>query len=159
MKKSLLLLIIILLTLSVPARAEQFAESIVLKLKNGETISFALNEQPKLTFSQGNLILSSSTYESTYKLSDLDGYQIKYSDTNSIQSIKEGEQVLRQEAGCIYISGLNPQTEVKVYSTSGVVVCSTIANTDGSATIDLSAQLPGVYVISYGANSIKITKR
>lgn len=159
MKKSLLILTLFFLTLSVSTRAEQFAESIVLKLKNGETISFALDEQPKLTFSQGNLILSSNTYESIYKLSDIEGYQIKYSDTNSVPSIIEGEQVLRQEAGCIYISGLKSQTAVKVYSTGGVVVCSTIANTDGSATIDLSAQQSGVYVISYGANSIKITKR
>lgn len=159
MKKSLLILTLLFLTLSALAQAEQFAESMVLKFKNGETISFALDEQPKLTFYQGNLILSSSTLESSFQLSNLDSYQIKYSDANSVPSIKEGDQVLRQEAGCIYISGLKSQSVVTVYSTSGIVVCSTIADADGCALVDLSTQQSGVYVISYGANSIKITKR
>lgn len=159
MKKKRFVLSICILFFSVLLCAQQRAESLMIKLLSGETLSFMLDECPKITFSDTELIITSELYETSYPLADLNNYTFSFKDASGIKSVESGDDKVLQTENMISINGLNPQADIIVYSVNGIIVVSTVADKNGNATVNLSGLPHGVYIVKYGKKSTKICKK
>lgn len=150
---------LLLCVFSLTGYAENKAEALVIELVSGETATFILKEQPKLTFSGGELIIKSGECETSYKVSDLQRYTFKFAESSGITQSADKSQTITQTAGHIRLDGLSPDTQIKTFSVNGILVATDAADSNGSATISVSNLPKGVYIIKYGDKSTKIKKQ
>ena len=133
---------------------------LVLQLTTGETATFVLDEQPKITFTAGNLVITSPTYTTEYPLADLQRYTFKQVPASQITSpAADNRPSITQKDGQIVLDNLPADATVTVYSIDGMALSSPTTATDGHATIDTSTLTSGVYIIKYGNKSLKIRKQ
>lgn len=143
---------------ALPASADKKAEALVVEMTDGSTVTFKLEEQPKLTFSGTNLVIESAVLETSYPLSDLKRYTFKFVEASGIDTVEGNGTGVKQADGSITIDGITPGTAITVYSTSGTAVATAKAGGTGSATISTSPLPSGVYIIKYGDKTTKIRK-
>lgn len=139
--------------------AQRRAESLIIKLLDGESISFVLDECPKITFSGTEMIMTSELYETSYPLAELDNYKFGFKDASQIKNVESASEKVFQTENMIIISGLNPQTDISVYSVNGISLFSAMADKHGEATVNLSGLPHGIYIVKYGNKSTKIQKK
>lgn len=157
--KRILHIFLLLFVVSIAVRAEGSPNTLVIKLRSGETVEYLLSAQPKLTFSGAQLVVKSDAYEAAYDLAQLDRYYFIRTVTDGIDATQDVQGVLSQSGDRLSFSGLLSGTVVAVYSTTGAAVSSVKAGDDGRATLSLSGMPRGVYVVKYGNVSTKIQKR
>lgn len=159
MKKNIILAIAATLTAMAAHAGNDTKTALVIELAAGDTATFVLDEQPKLTFSDTSLYITSATYEAEYALNDLHRYSFRQVQSSGITATEAGRDGnLRQNGGTVTISGMAPGTAVKVYSTGGVAVSSASADSGGRVTVDIAPLPAGVYIVKYGDNTTKIRK-
>lgn len=158
MKNKIILSAILFCMTAVATHAEQKAEALVIEFMSGETVSFILEEHPKLTFSGTELVITSPSYETSYPLSDLKRYTFKFVEVSGITSVQDNADGIRQTDGTVIIDGAAPGTAITVYSSSGITAASVTADNTGRAVINTSPLPSGVYIIKYGDKTTKIRK-
>lgn len=159
--KKLTTLIVLAALAAATARAQgETTDALVIQMTTGETATFVLDERPKITFTPGNLVITSATYTTEYPLADLQHYTFKQVLASNIAQPETGGQpTIEQADGQIILGNLPSGTTVTVYSIGGMAISTLTATDDGRATISSAALAPGVYIIKYGDKSLKIRKQ
>ncbi len=133
--------------------------TLVVKLRSGETADFTLADRPKLTFEGKRLVIKSESYEVAYELSKLDCYYFADKVTNSIGKPGTADGGFRRDGDRLSFRGLAASSEVTAYTAAGVLVATVKVGSDGCAALSLGDMPKGVYVVKYGNVSTKIQKR
>lgn len=159
--RKILATILLAVTATAAANAQgDMTEALEIRLTTGETATFVLDKQPKITFSAGNLVITSPTYTTEYPLASLQRYTFKQVPASQITPPHaDGQPSVSQTDGQIILSDLPADATVTVYSIDGMAISSPTTATDGHATIDTSTLTSGVYIIKYGNKSLKIRKQ
>lgn len=82
-------------------------------------------------------------------------------ETTSVKNLmSDGEIAVwpTRTSSSVNVTGAKPATAVSVHSLNGALVCTAQADSEGSATVDLSSSNTGVYIITVGSHSVKIVK-
>ena len=156
MKKVVLLLFFSFLSGFVYAQEEQLA--LCLSMRDGSSVSFFLNEKPKMTFVADSVKIVSSASQAKVKRSDVLDIKFKMDVPNSIEDVCENGTV---EFGSesIRIENMKPDCVVNVYSVDGRTVLSKMSDSNGLAVIQLHAIPSGVYLLKYNDITIKFIRR
>ncbi len=157
MKKTLLLC----LSLFACAVSLFASMSLAVKLKSGAEVTFALSESPRITFSDGNLVVNESA-SYTYSMSNVLKYSFKESSSTPVKEAggDASSSVTFSRQGDVFtVEGLPSGVEAHVYGMFGGVVGRAKSDAYGMAKLDLSTLGAGVYVLSAGGSSVKVTKR
>lgn len=133
--------------------------TLVVKLRSGETADFTLADKPKLMFDGKCLVIKSESYEVAYELSQLDCYYFSDKGTNSIDKSGVTAGGFNRDGDRLLFSGLTAGSKVAVYAATGVLVTTVKVENNGCASLSLSEMPKGVYVVKYGNVSTKIQKR
>ncbi len=126
--------------------------------KDGQVMSFNLKEEPKTTYSEGKLIITTTKTKISYPLEQV--HRFTYSDgTNGIMSTYSMKVTLSDNGEVLTFDGLRPQTSITLYNIAGQLL--SITNSDSSPQVKVSvSDLPtGVYIIKVNGVSYKISKR
>ena len=114
--------------------------------------SVELSTVKKISFSGGNAIISTTTGDITYPLSEMQ--KIQFSSTAlSIGSLPGESQSLHYTSGVLTAGkkGL-----LRVYGASGALI--RVAKVTENSKVNLNSLPKGLYIISLGEQTIKITK-
>ena len=79
-----ILILIILLCNSFMLFAEELPTTLVVWAKDGTKVSYALNEQPKITFTEECLLITTTKVEVSYKLAQMARFTYENTDVNAI---------------------------------------------------------------------------
>ena len=124
---------------------------------SGKTKSYAINSLKKLTFSDGNMnVTSSSNATDSYALTTMETMAFS-SQPTGIGNISKDEGIYYNSSSqCIYVKGCINK-EMQIYAITGQMLNKTdIASND--ATIDLPKLSQGLYIINIKGKTIKIRK-
>ncbi len=139
--------------------ADENKQALVLTLKNGETVAWFLETQPKVSFSASELLLEAESTTVTYPLEEVGNYTFAMR-TTGIHSIEKGTQgtvsVTQSE---VRFAGMQAGTVASVYSADGRRLQTVSIASDGTAVISLAALSAGTYIINYGVSTCKILKQ
>ncbi len=151
-------LLIIVLLLSAAATAQTVSQRLVVWLKSGEKVYYQLTDEPKTTFTDGKLTITSSTVNVTYDLPQVIRYTYEGAMT-PIDAPKTGRTGFRQNNDGLILDFVPAGTKVSVYDMAGVMLQN--METDGSPAVHISLKdyPAGVYIINVGDHSLKFTKR
>lgn len=135
------------------------ADNYVLQIwqTSGQVQSIDLSEQPVTTFSDGNLVVTTSTATISLPMENVKKYTYSLVPT-SIEDIKAEQVTISQNGESITFFGLKSGTEIKVYNASGVQMKQVKATHD-TETVTVSDLQVGVYAVKANGVTYKIMKR
>jgi hypothetical protein len=149
----ILLTAIVLLPSMLMAKTVQY---LVLTKNNTEVAKLALSDRPVITFSEGNLIVTSGGEQ--ILSTSMDGLRNSFEEVNTgIREVRVDEPARpRFSFGEALFEGLKAGDRVTVYTLDGKVVDYTTATEDGRARLDVSRLGKGIFILRTPSQSIKI---
>ena len=122
---------------------------------DGQIMTISLNEAPITTYSDGNLIITTTNTTISYPLEQIWKYTYGLDGSISPDGIKS---ILSEDGETFTFKGLKQNTDIQLYSASGQLLCKYKANSNQVAVSIF--QLPaGVYIVKANGVTYKITKR
>lgn len=132
---------------------------LVLEYKDHTLVSFGMEQQPKIVFQDGKLVVtatSGDTKETTME-------QIaRYFFSDKPLGIDHAERNTQRPVsaeGHVRYQGLQPKAVVSVFALNGQQVARYTADTQGCLDIDLNSLPRAVYILRAGNNSIKVMNK
>lgn len=130
---------------------------LVVSAKDGTKTTFGLAEEPKLSFSNGEMNIVSSSKTFSISLTDVQNYAFSEESTGIAEVIKRGG--VKLENGFVVFNSLAAGSKVAVYLQDGKFVKEGKADSNGLAVIDLSVLPKGILILQSNKMSIKIINR
>lgn len=156
-----ILLMSALLACSAVAQAETIP-GITVKMSTGEKVSFAFVEHPKIVKERSvwarepNYLVVYTKGEKRLKYLLEKTAELTFEEVDIATSIKPSKVVKGDENHVVFkindagfvAAGLKKGEKVKIYSSTGELVCSAKADSNGVAEVSLSSYPQGVYVVN-----------
>ena len=137
-------------------------QKLVVWMRSGEKIYFALEDEPVTTFEPGKLILQTSKDAPIiYLLENVIKYTYEGGSGMDIGSPKvaPGTILVSQNNEMVIIEGLPDRTNVSVYTVDGKLLFGKQAIEGQPTTILMTACPAGEYIVKAGGTSIKFVKQ
>ncbi len=107
----------------------------------------------KITFADGNCIVTTTTGNYTYPLSELKKMYFSVDDPTAIEALPQEAENLKFKDGILMAKG---DGMLRIYSANGALI--QLANVKKGANINLGSLKPGMYIVNMGDKTIKLTK-
>lgn len=148
MKKKVLLLLSFCLTCLLSAQAET---CLMLQMRDGQTHSYVLSQQPVLTFSEGAMTLKTSEAEASFLLTEIENYHFAQEETE-LRTMSTNERRFSYIGGIVKVEG--GQDPVLLSDLNGRILHT--AQRGETFSFDLHRQQQGTYLLRIGSLSIKL---
>ncbi len=132
--------------------------TLVLHLTDGKTVSVILTSEPVITFSGTQMLISSTDYDSSYEISNIDYYDYNIGTTAIIATIKNRPSI-QFKGDRLYVGNVPAKSKVGIFSIDDLVNITSTADDSGVATISLSNCKRGIYILKIEGVTIKFIKR
>ena len=156
MKTKPFLTLLLLWTMIVGACAEEHG-TLFVHLKDGTMVQFTLPVQkPVVSFTRGMMKVAfqengNEDYVS-FDRDQVENLTVGTTDVTAIEDVKSDEcQRIcfdLTSAGVVRVSGLLPSDRLQVFGLDGKSVSTVVSRNDGEATVDLTQQPRGIYIVS-----------
>lgn len=153
MKKLLFLMIVLFVAITTKA------DDAVLQVwfSDGQVMSINLNDNPKTTYKDGNLLILTDNNSVTYPLEKVKRYT--YATSTGIETPAKLSVSFSSDGESLTFTGLKPHTHISIFNVTGVLL-KTIDSGNQSKTIISASHLPvGVYLVKVNGGTYKIMKR
>lgn len=145
-RMTLLPVLMMLASFSMPAMAEDFYELLVT-MKNSEQKAFLLSKKPVVSFTETDCVVDYDSFTSYFNLGEIKDVTI----TNVPGSVNEidADKVTLDYTNpdSVVVRGIPANTAVTLYSITGILLDSVFADAEGNACINMSAVTPGTLCI------------
>lgn len=107
----------------------------------------------KITFADGNCVVTTTSGDYTYPLSEIKKMYFSVDDPTAIEALPQQAENLQYKDGKLKVDG---DGMLRIYSSNGALV--QLANVKKGANINLSNLKSGLYIVNMGDKTIKLTK-
>lgn len=153
--KQLLLLLAVLFAAS-SAKADDWVLQVLLS--DGQVVFINLNEEPRTTYQNGNLVITTKNNSITYPLEKVKRFTY-VSSNDVIDAIKAVDATFSNDGETITFTSLKPHTKIYLYNVAGQLL-KTLDSGDSNKIVISASQYPsGVYVVKVNGGTYKISKR
>ena len=130
--------------------------SLVVEMTDGTRSAFLLSEKPEMTFDDGDLVFRSEQAEIAVAREDFSYFHFENVEVSMLERSSGGTEAEFVTTGVLRVRGVKANA-VAVYALDGSV-CAVDKSVEGDAvTVSLRSLPRGVYVVRYGATSIKMS--
>lgn len=146
----------------VTAQADETREALVVTMRDGKTDHYFLFERPEVTYQGTTCKISSESFSTDYSMAEIEKAEIKFLEYTGIDSTELSTDftVDLSDPARVVMTGLEPGCSAFLYSIDGIMVASTVADTDGRAVITLESLPSAIYIVHTQTNkTFKIYKR
>lgn len=135
------------------------ALALVLHLRSGKKIAYQLDEQPVVTFDDNNIVIE--TLKSAIRYNATDALKFTYINTedSGIENVEMPDYFISVVENTILARGLEPGTEMSVYSTAGLLMASRTVDLNGEASVLLPDLKSKVYLVKTSVITFKIVMK
>ena len=133
------------------------ARFLVVNSKDGTKTTFALADEPKISFVDGELSIVSNSKKFAMNIANVRNYTFAEESTGIGKVIKNGN--VKVENGCVIFSGMTAGSKVSAYTQDGRLIKECTANANGTAFIDLSILPKGIVILHSSKTNIKVLNR
>lgn len=127
--------------------------------KDGSNVLYALEEKPKITFTDVYLIITTKGVEVSYPLKDMARLTYENKEVSGIKKIHDDKASFAHDGESIIFPCLKAKDIVSLYAINGALIFKKIISTDGEYTFSLSSIKSGVYIVSINELTCKIVKK
>lgn len=139
--------------------AQETEKALKVHMNSGDPQFFILSSEPVITFEGTECVIKSSEFSARYDMGDI--YFAEFVDhTTAIdEEMKEALTVDLSDPNAIVIRGMNAGGPVALYNLSGVFMLGTVADSEGTAVLDISSLPAAVYIVTSKETSFKIYRK
>lgn len=160
MKLKTILSLLLLWITAAGAMAEETSSSLFVYLKSGSKVQFVLpTQKPTVNCEKGAMYVYNNgdsnedgSYSVAFQRDEVDYLKVDKSvDLTGIETAQADEPRIRFDLtrkGVVSVSGLQTTDRIQVFGLDGKSINAAISRHDGEATVDLTQQRHGVYVVS-----------
>lgn len=143
---------------SLPSLAEE-KTTLVIWTKNNTQVAYVLNEEPKISFTDTDMVVTVQNVEVSYPLSDM--LRLTYADDEEmdITDLHTGDSSFLFNGDCLLFPSLKAGTTVSFYSLDGTLVFAKTVSKQGEYAFSLSDLSSGVYMVNVNGITYKIVKQ
>ena len=131
----------------------------VIWTKDGTPIAYALAENPKVIFTETNLIITSKGVEVIYALDKMARFTYEYDEETFIKNLQTNEVTFKIKDESLLFPALKAHSTVSIYSISGTLVFKKTVQTAGEYSFPLSSLTAGTYLVTANGVTYKIVKK
>lgn len=133
-------------------------------LNDGSRTAYALGQHPVVTYTNGELLLTTTQQQVAYTAGDVRKFTFSASDIScdaptSVTSPLEQDWQFNLQQGNVRFSGSPAGSTISIYAIDGKLLHTTTTDEAGNATIDIASYPAGVYIIKTETITHKIIKR
>lgn len=154
MKKLLLLLAVLFAAFS--AKADDWVLQVLLS--DGQVVSIKLSEEPRTTYQDGRLVITTNNYSVSYPLESVKRFTYVSTD-EVIDAIKAIEATFSNDGETLTFTSLKPHTKIYLYNVAGQLLKTFDSGNRDKIVISASQYPSGVYVVKVNGGTYKISKR
>lgn len=150
---------VVALVLSAAAMMAQTVEhSLVVNKKSGETVEYKFKNDPKVSFVEQDMVITTGTDNVHHPIADLQN--LTFSKTVGLDNVtdKKADIIVTFTGETIIFEGLDEGMVLAIFSLDGKKLADGRADSDGRATVAISDLEAGVYVASSPIHSFKFVK-
>jgi hypothetical protein len=127
---------------------------------DGQKVTISLNEEPRTTYSEGNLIITTTKTTITYPLEQVRKFTyILEGSISEGDGVPDGiKAILSDDSETLSFKGLKSNAEIQLYSAAGQLIRTFKPKSDKVA-VSISQFPTGVYIVKANGVTYKITKR
>ena len=133
-------------------------QKLVVWLKDGSKIYIELTDEPRTTFEDGKLIITTNGPTSTFLLSNIQRYTFEGPMTG-IGSVSSRDLIFAQDSEGVILRNVPEGTNVKLYDMSGKLLQSQTSDGHSSLHFSLTSFPVGVYLVNVDGKKLKVMKR
>lgn len=135
--------------------------TLTVHLKDGQKCSFGFDEKPVVTFTDSEIVVTSSGAEVRCQLSAIDKITFNDKTTAVDQIIKEEARnaSITLDEYIVYLTCAKPDITVRLVASDGKVLQSFTTDSEGSVEFSIADLPEGVYIVSAQSINIKILKK
>lgn len=153
------LLPILLLCFCISAMAEEIKTHLVVWAKDGTKVAYALDEKPKVTFTETDMVISAKGVEVNYALDNMDRFTYETGDNTAIRNLKTDEVSFKLDGESLLFLNLGANSTISLHTLNGTSVFSKTVSMAGEYSFPLSNLNAGVYLVTVNGLTYKIVKR
>lgn len=133
-------------------------------LNDGSRTAYTLGQHPVVTYTNGELLLTTTQQQVAYAAGDVRKFTFSASDiscdapTSVTSPLEQGQQFNLQQ-GNVRFSGSPAGSTISIYAIDGKLLHTTTTDEAGNAIIDITSYPAGVYIIKTETITHKIIKR
>ena len=134
--------------------------TLTVHLKDGQQFSLGFDEKPVVTFTDSEIVVTSSGTEVRCQLAAID--KVTFNDkTTDVDQIKEDvlNASITLDEYIVYLTGAKSDITVRLIASDGKVLQSFKTDSEGSVKFSIADLPEGVYIISAQGINIKILKK
>lgn len=133
--------------------------SLIVWHSNGTITKFALDDEPVTTYSNGNLTITTNSTTLSLPLEEVSRYTYQINTSTAISNALKTIQKVQLDGDKIMFSQLTKDTDIKVYSTSGLLVNTIQAKAGQTTSVSLNSLPQGVYIVKLNGVTYKFLKK
>lgn len=153
------LLIALLSCFCLSAMADEPKTQLVVWAKDGTQVAYALDEKPKVTFTETDLVITANGVEVNYTLENMARFTYENDEVVSITNLQTDESSFKLNGESLLFPALKANSTVSVYSLNGTLVFKKTVRQNGEYALPLSNLNTGVYMVNVNGLTYKIVKR
>lgn len=157
MKKIIILFFLILVCHKI--MAQDFNMQLVIWAKDGTRVVYILEEKPKITFTETDLVVTVKSIEVNYALENLAHFTYESSDNTAIKILETDETLFKLKGESLFFPALKSNSSIAIYTVNGALVMKKTIQDNGEYALSLSNLNSGVYLIDVNGLTYKIIKR
>lgn len=123
------------------------AEALVVYPAGGSELVFFLGDHPVLNYTDTKVTIESTTAKAELELSQAGTMKFEMREPSSVTDATHSVSVDLSDPAAVRVLGLQPGQQVTAVTLSGLTVCNSTADSDGTATLPLHNLAPGTTVI------------
>lgn len=125
----------------------------------GGPVYYAFEEQPVVNYDGAeNFLVRTTKVEVQYPVADVQKFTLTEEMPTAIQQVAANDG-FRFSGNAVSFTSLRPESAVRVYNPSGMLIGTVITSADGTAHLSLSELPKGIYVIKTEKFTHKIIKK
>lgn len=132
--------------------------SLVIWKTNGERINILLNENPKVTFTENEMTITTKMNKVSFSATDVIRFTYEDIPTGINNVAKGNDAMFSIEDEYLNLSNLSQSSLIHIYRTDGTLLSTAKANSNGSAKINIANFASGIYIVKTSVGNFKIHK-
>lgn len=157
MRTKRIIIALMLATIPLIGCLAESVKFLIVNTTDGTRTSFALAEEPMVSFSNAELSIASNTRTFSISLADVQNFAFSEESTSIAEVIKGGS--VKLENGFIVFSGLTAGSRIAVYTQDGKLIKESKAEANGLAVVEISSLPKGILLLHSNNTNIKIINR
>ena len=153
--------------LAAPAMRAAAGQGVTFLFNDGHKESYLFSDNPKLQVSADGITVKfdASDTPASYQFNDIKNFHFADDITSGIEGVavsavgQPSNALFNYDGGAVSVTGLAAGERMTVATSGGAVIAVASANSEGCASVDLSGEAGGIYLVSAGGRAVKVIKK